>query len=75
MENMPLGSRISYEIRRWPIFQQNPCVHIIKFFIKNWIIGYCNSRVFIGLAIMGYDPLYHTNMVSVCMIFLEAFFF
>ena len=28
-------------------------------FIKNWIIGYCNSRVFIGLAIMVYEPLYH----------------
>ena len=28
-------------------------------FIKNWIIGKCNSRVFIGLAIMVYEPLYH----------------
>ena len=31
-----------------------------------------NSRVFIGLAIMGYEPLYHalrTNMVSVRVIF------
>ena len=28
-------------------------------FIKNWIFGYYNSRVFIGLAIMVYEPLYH----------------
>ena len=33
-----------------------PCITCI---IKNWIIGWCNSRVFIGLAIMGYEPLYH----------------
>ena len=26
--------------------------------IKNWITGLCNSRVFIGLAIMGYEILY-----------------
>ena len=27
--------------------------------IKNWIIGQCISSVFIGLAIMVYEPLYH----------------
>ena len=27
--------------------------------IKSWIIGYRNSRDFIGLAIMVYEPLYH----------------
>ena len=26
---------------------------------KNWISGYCNSRVFIGLATMGCETLYH----------------
>ena len=31
----------------------------IDLIIKNWIIGQCNSRVFIGLAIMVYEPLYH----------------
>ena len=37
-------------------------------FISNWIIEYCNSRVFIGLAIMVYQQFYHalrTNVVSV----------
>ena len=28
-------------------------------FIKNWITGECNSRPFIGLAIMVYEPIYH----------------
>ena len=31
--------------------------------IKNYIIGQCNSRVFIGLAIMGYEPLYHALQI------------
>ena len=31
----------------------------ITVIIKNWIIGYCNSRVIIGLAIMGYKPLFY----------------
>ena len=31
----------------------------IYIFIKNWIIGKCNSRVLIDQAIMGYEPLYH----------------
>ena len=26
--------------------------------LDHWI-GYCNSRVFIGLAIMEYEPLHH----------------
>ena len=29
------------------------------------IIGKCNSRVFIGLAIMGYEPLYHALQIMV----------
>ena len=31
--------------------------------VKNCITGYCNSRILIGLAIMGYDPLYHALQV------------
>ena len=31
----------------------------ITVIIKNWIIGYCNSRDIIGLAIMGYKPLFY----------------
>jgi len=34
----------------------------IIFIIKNWIIGFCNTRVFIGFAIMLYmyvESLYH----------------
>ena len=44
--------------------KDNKCVHShicqsIDPFIKNWIIGSCNSRVSIGLAIMGYEPSYN----------------
>ena len=31
--------------------------------IKNWITGSCNSRVFIGLAIMVYEPL-NNNQIN-----------
>jgi len=30
---------------------------------KNWIIGLCNSSVFIGLAIMVYEQLYHALQI------------
>ena len=45
--------------------------------IKNWIIGLCNSRDFIDLAIMVYEPLYHAlkKMASVCEIFFGLFTF
>ena len=31
--------------------------------IKDWVIGYCNARVFIGLAIMVYEPLHHALQI------------
>ena len=45
---------------------QSPCPerrYVIITVIKNWIIGWCNSRAFIGLAIMGYEPLYHALQI------------
>ena len=35
----------------------------INIFIKNYVIKKCNSRVFIGLAIMGYEPLQHALQI------------
>ena len=35
------------------------CVNKLSLIIKNWTIGQCNSGVFIGLTIMGYELLYH----------------
>ena len=32
--------------------------------IKNWIIGKCNLRVFIGLAIRVYEPLCHALQIE-----------
>ena len=46
-------------------------------FLIDWIIGDCNSRVFIGLAIMVYELLCRTlrNMVSVRVMFVALFIF
>ena len=44
-------------------------------FIKNCIIGYCISRVFIGLAIMGYEPLYHALQIWYANAFWGIFIF
>ena len=48
----------------------------ILFSIKNWITGKCNSRVFIGLALMGDEPLYHTLQIwQACAWIFGAFLF
>ena len=39
---------------------------IMTIMIKNWIIRECNSRVFIGLAIVGYQSLYHKYGNDIC---------
>ena len=31
--------------------------------MKSWIIGKCNSRLFIGLAIMVYEPIYQNSQI------------
>ena len=34
-------------------------------FIENWIIAECNSTLFIGLAIMVYELIYHNLQIRV----------
>ena len=41
----------------------SPKAKQILVIIKNWIIGSCNSRVLMGLAIMVYEPLYHALQI------------
>jgi len=55
----------------------NPYAFNLPDIITNWVIGLCNSRVFIGLAIMGYKPLIpcSTNVVSMSVIFGSIFIF
>ena len=49
-------------------------MYIISLVIKNWIIGYCNSRVFISLAVMGYEPLYHALQILL-LLFQSSFLY
>ena len=51
-----MGTLIIYDISSTssPIFQMIIC--IVKLDSLDYAIGLCNSRVFIGIAIMGYEP-------------------
>ena len=52
------------EVNRALITTGSQVCHSINHFIKNWIIGKCNSRLFIGLAILVYEPLYNNPSYS-----------
>ena len=59
-----IDGKVRWNIEEYTtIFLQSDWLHFvwhdINDVIKNWIIGKCNSRLFIGSAIMVYEPIYH----------------
>ena len=48
----------------WRKLSPSKCTRqIASITIKNWITGWNNSRVLIGLPIMAYEPLYHALQI------------